>query len=174
MSTGGFELIGVRGRAFRLVSLRGILSISRYYTDALGGDAEAGAVHEGIRRGSGCIILVAVGPLPFTAAACSFISGSGRSLYEFDKAGWFRGRTFDAHLVLDTAYGDTTVTLVVDEHGKTASVFGAFFRAGEHEVDVAVAVGDEAFHTVEYPCSVGLLGCLEHYALEVGAASRAR
>ena len=40
------------------------------------------------------------------------------------------------------------LTVVVDEHGKAAAVVGAFFGAGEHQVDVAVAVGDEAFHAV--------------------------
>ena len=36
-------------------------------------------------------------------------------------------------------------------------------------MDVGVAVGDEAFHAIEQPGAVGLLGCLEHHTLEVGA-----
>lgn len=40
------------------------------------------------------------------------------------------------------------LTVVVDEHRKAAAAVGAFFRAGEHQVDVAVAVRDEALDTV--------------------------
>ena len=38
------------------------------------------------------------------------------------------------------------LTVVVDEHGKAAGVVGAFFGAGEHQVNVGVAVRDEALH----------------------------
>ena len=38
------------------------------------------------------------------------------------------------------------LTVVVDEHGKAAAVVGAFFGAGEHQVNVGVTVGDEALH----------------------------
>ena len=54
----------------------------------------------------------------------------------------------DAELVLDAANINATIALVVNEHGKTTAVVGAFFGAGEHQVNVAVAVGDEALHTV--------------------------
>ena len=57
----------------------------------------------------------------------------------------------DAELVLDTAHVHAAIALVVDEHGKTASVVGAFFGAGEHQVDVGVAVGDEALHALTRP-----------------------
>ena len=40
------------------------------------------------------------------------------------------------------------LTVVVDEHGKAAGVVGAFLGAGEHQVNVGVAVRDEALHTV--------------------------
>ncbi len=43
------------------------------------------------------------------------------------------------------------LTVVVDEHRKAASVVGAFLGAGEHQVDVAVAVGDEALHALTRP-----------------------
>ncbi len=78
------------------------------------------------------------------------------------------GRTFDAHLVFDTTYCNAAIALVVDEHRQTTAVLGAFFGACKHEVYVAVAVGDEPFHTVEYPCAVLFLGGFEHYALQVG------
>ena len=54
----------------------------------------------------------------------------------------------DAELVLDAAHVHAAVALVVDEHGKATTVMGAFFGAGEHQVDVAVTVGDEALHAV--------------------------
>ena len=61
------------------------------------------------------------------------------------------------------------LTVVVDEHGKAAAVVGAFFGAGEHQVDVAVAVRDEALHAVQVPALVGFaVGGLEHHALQVG------
>ncbi len=40
------------------------------------------------------------------------------------------------------------LTVVVDEHGKAAGVVGAFFGAGEHQVNVGVAVRDKALHAV--------------------------
>ena len=40
------------------------------------------------------------------------------------------------------------LTVVVDEHGKAAGVMSAFFGAGEHQVNVGVAVRDEALHAV--------------------------
>ena len=40
------------------------------------------------------------------------------------------------------------LTVVVDEHGKAAGVVGAFFGAGEHQVNVGVTVRDEALHAV--------------------------
>ena len=43
------------------------------------------------------------------------------------------------------------LTVVVDEHRKAAAVVGAFFGAGEHQVDVAVAVRDEALHALTRP-----------------------
>ncbi len=36
-------------------------------------------------------------------------------------------------------------------------------------MDVGVAVGDESLHAVQAPCAVGLLGGLEHHALQVRA-----
>ena len=40
------------------------------------------------------------------------------------------------------------LTVVVDEHGKAVGVVGAIFGAGEHQVNVAITVRDEALHTV--------------------------
>ncbi len=57
----------------------------------------------------------------------------------------------DAHLVFDAADVNATVAFVVDEHGKTTTVAGAFFGAGEHQVNVGVAVRDEALHALTRP-----------------------
>ena len=73
----------------------------------------------------------------------------------------------DTQLVLDMTYGDTTVALVVDEHRQTTTVLGSLFRAGQHEVDIRVTIGDETLHTVQAPCAVLVLSGLEHHALEV-------
>ena len=54
----------------------------------------------------------------------------------------------NTELVFDAANVHATVTLVVDEHGKAAGVVRAFFGAGEHQVNVGVAVRDEALHAV--------------------------
>ena len=82
----------------------------------------------------------------------------------------FAGRaSMDAELVLDAAHVHATVALVVDEHRKAAAVVGAFFGAGEHQVDVRVTVGDEALHAVQVPALVFFaVGGLEHHALQVG------
>ena len=116
------------------------------------GNAEAGAVHEGHH----------VLDEAELAAATEF---SLRVL--IDK---FAGRaSVDAELVLDAAHVHATVVLVVDEHRKAAAVMGAFFGAGEHQVDVGVTVGDEALHAVQVPALVLFaVGGLEHHALQVG------
>ena len=75
----------------------------------------------------------------------------------------------NTELVFDAANVHATVALVVDEHGKTATVVRAFFGAGEHQVNVGVAVRDEALHAVQVPALVGFaVGGLEHHALQVG------
>ena len=94
---------------------------------SLSGNAKAGTVHQ-------CHHI-----FDESEAALTTELGLGILVYKF--AG---GTALDAHLVLDAAYGDTTVTLVVDEHGEAAAIPGALFGAGQHEVYVAVAVGDEA------------------------------
>ncbi len=116
------------------------------------GDAEACTVHEGHH----------VLDEAELAAATEF---SLRVLV--DK---FAGRaSVDAELVLDAADVHAAVALVVDEHGKAAAVVGAFFGAGEHQVNVGVAVGDEALHAVQVPALVSFaVGGLEHHALQVG------
>ena len=82
----------------------------------------------------------------------------------------FAGRaSVDAELVLDAAHVHAAVALVVDEHRKAAAVVGAFFGAGEHQVNVGVTVRDEALHAVKVPALVGFaVGGLEHHALQVG------
>ena len=75
----------------------------------------------------------------------------------------------NAELVFDTANVHATIALVVDEHGKTAGVMSAFFGAGEHQVNIGVAVRDEALHAVQVPALVLFaVGGLEHHALQVG------
>ncbi len=74
----------------------------------------------------------------------------------------------DAELVLDVAHGDTAVALVVDEHGEATSVVRALLRACQDEVQVRVAIGDEALHAIEPPRAVSVLCGLEHDTLQVG------
>ena len=116
-------------------------------------DAEAGAVHE--RHDV----------LDETQATLA--AELGGVVVEDQLAG---GRSLDAHLILDAADIDAAVALVVDEHGEAAAVAGALFGAGQDEVDVRVAVGDEALHAVQAPALRGLVvGGLEHDGLQVAA-----
>ena len=95
------------------------------------GNAETGAVHEGHH----------VLDETELAAAAEFCLG-----VLVDK---FASRaSVNTELVFDAANVHATVTLVVDEHRKAAGVVGAFFGAGEHQVNVGVAVRDEALHAV--------------------------
>ena len=116
------------------------------------GNAETGAVHEGHH----------VLDETELAAAAEFCPG-----VLVDK---FASRaSVNTELVFDAADVHATVTLVVDEHGKAAGVVGAFFGAGEHQVNVGVAVRDEALHAVQVPALVFFaVGGLEHHALQVG------
>ena len=113
------------------------------------GNAEACAVHEGHH----------VLDQTELAAAAEFCLG-----VLVDK---FASRaSVNTELVFDTANVHATVTLVVDEHGKAAGVVGAFFGAGEHQVNVAITVRDEALHAVQVPALVFFaVGGLEHHAL---------
>ena len=123
------------------------------HADALGGDAEAGAVHQGHNI--------------FDEAHLAVTAEFGLGVLVGELAG---GAAVDAELVLDVAHIDAAVALVVDEHGEAAAVLCALLAAGEHKVDVAIAVGDEALHAVEAPAVLLLVeGGLEHDALQVGA-----
>ena len=119
---------------------------------ALGSDAQAGTVHQRhhIFNKSKPRVAAQLGP----GVLVNQLTG---------------GRAVNTQLVLDVAHVHAAVTLVVDEHRQSSSVGGALFAAGKHQVDVAVAVGDKAFHAVEPPGAVGILGGLEHDALEVAA-----
>ena len=75
----------------------------------------------------------------------------------------------DAKLVLDAAHIHATVALVVYEHAQTASVACACLGAGQHQVDIRVAVSDKALRAVKPPALVlFVVGGLEHHALQVG------
>ena len=100
-------------------------------TDRLSGDAEAGAVHEGHH-------VLDETELAATAEFCL-----GVLVNKFASRA-----SVNTELVFDAANIHATVALVVDEHGKAAAVMGAFFGAGEHQVNVGVAVRDEALHAV--------------------------
>ncbi len=76
--------------------------------DRLGGDAEACAIHKSHH----------IFDKTKTSAAYEF----GGSVF-VDK--FASGATLDAHLVFDATNCDTAVALVVDEHGKAASIFRA-------------------------------------------------
>ena len=118
----------------------------------LGGNAEACTVHEGHH-------VLDEAELAATAEFCLRVL--------VDK---FASRaSVNAELVFDAANVHATIALVVDEHRKTAAIVRAFFGAGEHQVDVGVAVRDEALHAVQVPALVFFaVGGLEHDALQVG------
>ena len=79
----------------------------------------------------------------------------------------------DTELVLDAADIHAPVAFVVDEHREATTVARPFFRAGEDEMQVRVAVGDETLHTVQAPAVVRLVvGSFQHDALEVGTGIR--
>ena len=65
------------------------------------------------------------------------------------------GRAFDAHLVLDAADGHTAVGTVEDKVGEATAVGSAFLTAGENQMNIGIAVGDETFHAIETPA----VGC---------------
>ena len=63
-------------------------------------------------------------------------------------------RTFEFASLSRTRLVNTSrfvLTVVVDEHGKPAAVVRAFFGAGEHQVNVGVALRDEALHALTRP-----------------------
>ena len=82
-------------------------------------------------------------------------------------------RSVNTKLVFYAAHINSALTLVVNEHGKTATVARAFLRTCKHKVNVRVAVGNETFHTVEQPAAVlfGISGT-EHNALQVASCIR--
>ena len=121
-------------------------------TDRLSGNAEAGTVHEGHH-------ILDETELAATAEFCL-----GVLVNEFASRA-----SVNTELVFDTANIHAAITLVVDEHRKTAAIVRAFFGAGEHQVNVGVAVRDEALHAVQVPALVLFaVGGLEHHALQVG------
>ena len=72
--------------------------------------------------------------------------------------------------MFDAAHGDTPIALVVDEHREPTAILGTLFGACQHEVYVAIAIGDETLHPIEAPTAGSLIiGSLELCALQVGA-----
>ena len=79
-----------------------------------------------------------------------------------------RRRTLDTEFVLDAAHLHAAVALVIDQHRKAAGVGRTLFGTRQHERNLAVAVGDEAFHAVQQPCLLLLRPCsLQHHGTEV-------
>ena len=75
--------------------------------------------------------------------------------------------------MFDTAYINTALTFVIDEHRQTTTISGSFFRTGKYQMDICVAVGDETFHTVQQPASVFFaVSCFQHHCLKVGTGIR--
>ena len=62
-----------------------------------------------------------------------------------------RRRTLDTEFVLDAAHLHAAVALVIDQHRQAAGIGRALLRTGQDERNLAVAVGDEALHTVQQP-----------------------
>ena len=70
--------------------------------------------------------------------------------------------------MLNVTHVHTVVALVVDEHRQTAAISSSLLASSEHQMDVAVAVGNETLHTIQSPTVVLLVtSCLEHHALQV-------
>ena len=122
-------------------------------THALGGDTQAGTVHERHHI------------LDEAQAARATQLGLGVLEHQLTC-----GTAMDTHLVLDAAHCHATVALVVDEHRQTAAILAALLAACEYQVDIAVAVGDKALHAVEAPSAILVLSGLEHHALEVATS----
>ena len=75
--------------------------------------------------------------------------------------------------MLDVAYIDTTLTLVVNKHGKTATVLGTFFATSQHQVNIRITVSDETLHTIEQPATFFFrISSLQHHTLQVGTGIR--
>ena len=71
------------------------------------------------------------------------------------------------------AHVHAALALVVDKHGEAAAVLRAFLGAGQDEVDVRVAVGDESLHAVQAPAVFFLVvGSFEHHTLQIAAGIR--
>ena len=103
-------------------------------SDGLCADSQSGAVHE--RHDV------------FDESEAAFADDLGGCVGELQLGG---RRALDAHFVLDASHGHSAVGFVEDEVGQAASVVGALFAACQHEVQVGIAVGDEALHAVESP-----------------------
>ena len=125
-------------------------------THRLGADAQTGGVHQRHHV--------------FDKAHLAVADQLRRSIGEDQLA---RRRSLDTHLVFDTAHLDAAVALVVDQHRQTAGVGRALFGAGQHQRNVAVAVGDETLHAVEQPRLL-LLGPrgLEHHSAQIRSGVR--
>ena len=77
----------------------------------------------------------------------------------------------DTQFILNVAHIHPAIAFVVDEHGQSSAVFRTLFRPCQHQVDVRVAVGDEAFHAIQSPTVFFfIISSLEHHALKVRAS----
>ena len=75
--------------------------------------------------------------------------------------------------MLNMAYVNTAITLVIDKHWKSTTITCALFWTCKDEVDVWIAIGNETLHTIQSPAVLLLVeGSLEHYTLEVRACIR--
>ena len=83
----------------------------------------------------------------------------------------FAGRSsFDTFFVLDTTHVYASVAFVVYKHRKPAPVLSTLFGTCKYEVNIGVAVGDEAFHAVKPPAVLFFVERgSEHNSLQVGA-----
>ncbi len=117
----------------------------------LGGDRHAGAVHEAHDVGR--------------EAAPALADEQRRRLVELQLAG---RRAVDAELVFEAADLHVLVALV-EEHRQAAGVGRALLGAGQHERDLAAAVGDEALDARQAPDAVVAERGLELDVLQVAA-----
>ena len=125
-------------------------------SDGLGADTQAGAVHQRHHV--------------FDQAQTTLTHDLAGRIGELQLSG---RRTLDAHLVLDAAHHHAAVRAVEHEIRQAAAVVRSFLAAGKHQVQVRVAVGDEALHPVQAPATGRLVvRSLETDRLQVAAGVR--
>ena len=79
----------------------------------------------------------------------------------------------NAQLVLDATNIDSSVSLIVNEHRKSATIRRAFFRTSQNQMNVSVSISDEPLHAIQPPAIFSLIECcFKLHPLQVGTGIR--